>query len=526
MPPEPEHREQEFRDYLSILARRWLTILITTILVVVAVVGMTYTEDPVYQAQAEILLRADDGGSGSSEAAARSIETEIKVFNSGIFRSAVANKLQGNVPAITAAAAGLTDVIVVTARSGDAKTAANAANVAAETFLEVRQEATINNLNAQADDLQSQITDLDNQIAALGDPDPNTQEADDLSRLTDRRDVFRDQLADTRFEITRAGRQRGEVITEAGVPSTPVEPKPERAGLIALGFGLLLGIGLAFLREYLDDTIKTKEDLERASGGSTVLGLIPALAVWKRRDAPYVVSLADPQSPGAEAYRTLRTSIQFLGLDYPVRVLQITSPNEQEGKTTTLANLAVTFAQAGRRVAILDCDFRRPRMHEFFGLSNDVGFTSVLLGRCSVGDALQPVPSQRGLFLWASGPLPPNPSELLASDRTAEAIAVLRQHVEILVIDSPPVLPVTDALVLSSLVDATLLVASSGRTSKRAVKRTVELLGQVGAPLVGSVLNSVASNRISPYTTYGYRSYSPHSAASNGGGRAARKAGA
>ena len=246
-------------------------------------------------------------------------------------------------------------------------------------------------------------------------------------------------------------------------------------------------------------------------------GLIPALTVWKRRDAPYVVSLADPQSPGAEAYRTLRTSIQFLGLDYPVRVLQVTSPSEQEGKTTTLANLAVTFAQAGRRVAVLDCDFRRPRMHEFFGLSNDVGFTSVLLGRCSVGDALQPVPSQRGLFLWASGPLPPNPSELLASDRTAEAIAVLRQHVEILVIDSPPVLPVTDALVLSSLVDATLLVSNSGRTSKRAVKRTVELLRQVGAPLVGAVLNGVVNTRTSPYT-YGYRAYaSPDAAATNGG---------
>jgi capsular exopolysaccharide synthesis family protein len=145
----------------------------------------------------------------------------------------------------------------------------------------------------------------------------------------------------------------------------------------------------------------------------------------------------------------------------------------------------------------------------------------VLLGRCSVGDALQPVPSQRGLFLWASGPLPPNPSELLASDRTAEAIAVLRQHVEILVIDSPPVLPVTDALVLSSLVDATLLVSNSGKTSKRAVKRTVELLRQVGAPLVGCVLNGVVTTR---GNAYGYRAYaSPDAPAQNGGGLLSRR---
>ena len=521
MPPEPEQRENEFRDYLSILARRWLTIVITTVLVVAAVVGYTYTQDPVYETSAQVLLQADSSDD-TANPGERSIDTEILVFNSGVFRGQVAEKLDGNVPAIAASPAGLTDVIIVSARSGDANVAADGANVAARTFLDFRKQARIDNLTATVEDLQAEIGKISGEIEVLGDPDPNTDEAAEEARLENRLESFRDQLSDANTALTRANRDQGLVITEAGVPSTPVEPKPERAGLIALAFGLLLGIGLAFLREYLDDTIKTKEDLERASGGVTVLGMIPSLAVWKRRDAPYVVSLADPQSPGAEAYRTLRTSIQFLGLDYPVRVLQVTSPNEQEGKTTTLANLAVTFAQAGRRVAVLDCDFRRPRMHEFFGLSNDIGFTSVLLGRCSVGDALQPVPSQRGLFLWASGPLPPNPSELLASDRTAEAIAVLRQHVEILVIDSPPVLPVTDALVLSSLVDATLLVSSSGRTSKRAVKRTVELLRQVGAPLVGSVLNGVVGTRISPYTGYGYRSYAPQDGAANGG-RSARK---
>ena len=521
MPPEPEQRENEFRDYLSILARRWLTIVITTVLVVAAVVGYTYTQDPVYETSAQVLLQAD-ASDDNANVGERSIDTEILVFNSGEFRIEVAKKLNNNVPSIAATPVGLTDVIIVTARSGDAELAADGANAAAETFLEFRRNAIVSALQATAEDLVGEIDRLTGQIDAIGDPEPNTEDAAEQARLDSRRESYRDQLDDVNVSLNRANSDQGRVITEAGVPSTPVEPKPERAGLIALAFGLLLGIGLAFLREYLDDTIKTKEDLERASGGVTVLGLIPSLAVWKRRDAPYVVSLADPQSPGAEAYRTLRTSIQFLGLDYPVRVLQVTSPNEQEGKTTTLANLAVTFAQAGRRVAVLDCDFRRPRMHEFFGLSNDIGFTSVLLGRCSVGDALQPVPSQRGLFLWASGPLPPNPSELLASDRTAEAIAVLRQHVEILVIDSPPVLPVTDALVLSSLVDATLLVSSSGRTSKRAVKRTVELLRQVGAPLVGSVLNGVVSTRISPYTGYGYRSYAPQDGAANGG-RSARK---
>jgi non-specific protein-tyrosine kinase len=225
-----------------------------------------------------------------------------------------------------------------------------------------------------------------------------------------------------------------------------------------------------------------------------VLGLIPAVKNWKDKTATEVVSLSAPTSPAAEAYRNLRTSVQFLALDRPFRVLEFTSPTAAEGKTTTVANLGVALAWAGQRVIIVCCDLRRPRIHEFFGLSNGVGFTSVLLGQASVTEACQLVPGQERLAVMASGPLPLNPSEVLISGRTGELLDSARAQADIVLLDCPPVIPVTDAAVLSRRCDATFLVASARDTSGRAVGRAVEVLSQVGAPLVGTILNRVTAD--------------------------------
>jgi capsular exopolysaccharide synthesis family protein len=244
------------------------------------------------------------------------------------------------------------------------------------------------------------------------------------------------------------------------------------------------------------------------------VGLIPAVPGWKDRDKPRVVSVVDPNSPTAEAYRALRTSLLFLALDRPVRVLQITSPSASEGKTTTLANLGVSMASAGSRVVISCSDLRRPRIHDFFGLTNDVGLTSVLLGEVALKDALQPVPGIDGLSILASGPLPPNPSELLSSARVAEVFASLQEDFDLVLLDSPPVLPVTDAAVLSRQADALLLVATAGGTTRREFSRAVELLRQVDAPLIGSVLNGVTGEGGYGYA-YGYSRYSSYVAESS-----------
>jgi non-specific protein-tyrosine kinase len=221
-----------------------------------------------------------------------------------------------------------------------------------------------------------------------------------------------------------------------------------------------------------------------------------------------VISLVEPTSSAAEAYRALRTSIQFLGLERPVRKLQVTSPSAEEGKTTTVANLGVALAAAGQRVVIVCCDLRRPRIHEFFGLSNEVGLTSVLLGRTSAEEACQRVPQLERLSLLASGPLPANPSEILLSSQTAGLLETIQSNADVVLLDCPPVLPITDAAALSPHVDATLVVASADNTSGRVVARALEVLEQVGAPIVGTVLNGVAVDDVYGYA-YKYRYYRP-----------------
>jgi capsular exopolysaccharide synthesis family protein len=299
-----------------------------------------------------------------------------------------------------------------------------------------------------------------------------------------------------------------EILAPATVPTEPEDQNPTSNILAGLAIGIVLAIALALLREYLDDRIKTKDDLESAAA-QTVIGLVPQIPDWKNKDATELVSVSKPNSPAAEAYRTVRTAVEFLGLDQPIGSLQVTSAMAGEGKTTTLANLAVTFARVGQRVIVLCCDLRRPRIHQFFGLSNSVGFTSILLGDAPASEAIQAVRGDLPLGLVASGPLAPNPAELLASKRAVSVIEELDSQCDLLLIDSPPVLPVTDAQVISGLVDGVILVGSAGTSTKREVKRAVELLHQVDAPLIGALLNNVHSKHDASYT-YGDSRYYLH----------------
>jgi non-specific protein-tyrosine kinase len=283
----------------------------------------------------------------------------------------------------------------------------------------------------------------------------------------------------------------------------PSSPKPIQNGLIALGIGLILGGGLVFLRAYLDRSIRATADLERAAPDLPVLGVIPSLQDWKAKSRPRVVSVQhQPTSPAAEAYRSLRTSIQFLNVERPVSRLQITSSSAGEGKSTTVANLGVAMSRAGQHVVIVSCDLRRPRIHEFFGVSNAVGLTSVILGDVSLSDAMQPVQNEEGLTVLASGPKPPNPSELLNSSHTRVLLDSVAASADVMLLDCSPVMPVTDAVLLSSAVDATVVVVGAGQTASKDLTRCLKTLRQVNAPLVGTVLNQLKAKE-----DYGY-SYS------------------
>jgi len=208
-----------------------------------------------------------------------------------------------------------------------------------------------------------------------------------------------------------------------------------------------------------------------------------------RRDA--LITVVNPRSPISEAYRTLRTNLEFTSLDKPIYSMVVTSAGPEEGKSTTLANLAVTLAQAGKRVILVDCDLRRPSQHEIFGVSNAVGVTTMMVDEAALKEPPFAESGIPGLKLLPSGPMPPNPSELLGSQRMEEIVATLKAQADMVLFDAPPVIAVTDAAVLAAKVDAVLLVINAGRTKREHAKRAKALLDKVKARLVGTVLNNV-----------------------------------
>jgi len=506
-----------FRDYLRVVVRRRFTILLVVVLLVAPVVTYSVLQAPVYAAKSRVLLQVVtpdsllNSSAGTPANPARTLQTQIEVFTGEPLRAAVKAKL-GTIPKISAKGVGQTDVIEITAHDRRPNRAAAIADAYADAYVELRRTQAVDNLVAAGQQVQTRLTDvqkrlddLEAQIAAApADRQTALRQSPDRDALVAQASILRQKLDNLQIDqgLNSGG---AEIVSHARLPTEPVSPRPFRTGLLAVAVGLVVGTGVAFLQEYLDDSVKTRNELSRLGGGRPVLGVIPVVASVV--DSPdQVVSLIEPHSPAAEAYRSLRTSIQFLALDTPVVTIEVTSPSPREGKTTTVSNLGVAMARAGQRVVIVGCDLRRPIVHEFFGLDGTLGLTSVILGKAPLSAVVQPVPGQNRLSVLPSGPLPPNPAEILSSWRFAEVLTSLQQNADVVLVDSPPVLPVTDAMVLSGRVDATVLVALAGVTSRQEVTRAVEQLTQVGAPLVGMVLNGVAETGEYGYGYDYYRS--------------------
>jgi succinoglycan biosynthesis transport protein ExoP len=329
------------------------------------------------------------------------------------------------------------------------------------------------------------------------------------------------------MEISResgGARARDLIVVESATrPLKPVEslvqPRTLKSTALAAVAGAMLTVGIVFLLEYLDDTIKTPEDVSRALGLNT-LGTIGRLA---KREEELVVA-TQPFAPVTEAFRKLRINVRFSSLDRPLQTLLVTSPNLAEGKSSTTANLAVAMAQAGLSVLAVDADLRRPRLHQLFDLdlheegaveSSLGGLTGSLLEGCTDG-RLQPTQVEN-LKVMPSGELPPNPAELLSSQHMQKLLHELAQQMDVVLIDSPPVLPVADATALAQAVDGVLLVLQAGKTRRQAARHAMESLRQVEANLIGVVLNAVPTHKGSPYYYYHHEYYG------NGRGRGRRK---
>jgi capsular exopolysaccharide synthesis family protein len=294
------------------------------------------------------------------------------------------------------------------------------------------------------------------------------------------------------------------IVDPASPPLDPASPRVLLNTLLAMLVGLLLAVGIAFLVEYLDDTLKSPEAVEAATGLPT-LGTIIRMKGDEGRSPIYrLAAILYPRSPAAEAYRTLRTNIEFASLDAPARTILVTSAIPGEGKTTTAANLAAVFAQAGHTTLLVDADLRKPGVHKIFDLPNTAGLTSLLrTDEARLQDVAQAT-DQEHLSVLTTGPLPPNPAELLRSTRMQTVLERLAASSEFVIVDSPPLQAVTDAAILSSLVDGTVLVVDAGRTRSGAVRNGREALAKVGARVLGVTLNRMSESMSGDYYYYDY----------------------
>lgn len=298
------------------------------------------------------------------------------------------------------------------------------------------------------------------------------------------------------------------VVRTAELPDAPVSPRPKLNIALGLLVGLAIGVGAAVLRETLDTSLNGAEEIQQALDLPT-LGLIAFDPDAEKR--PLIVHV-DPQSARAEAFRQLRTNLQFVDVDRKPRSIVVTSSVPSEGKSTTTCNLAIALTQAGLRVILVEADLRRPRLAGYLGIEGAVGLTDALVGRADLDDLLQAW-GDGNLQVLASGPTPPNPSELLGSEQMGELLRDLESRCDLVLLDAPPLLPVTDAAVLTAHASGAIVVIRSGRTTREQATRAVEILRGVDAHVYGAVINMVPTKGPGAdkygYYGYGYASTAP-----------------
>lgn len=326
-------------------------------------------------------------------------------------------------------------------------------------------------------------------------------------------DTYTQRQKEQELAISSGRPENLKISTAAIKPTEPIGPQRTRNIIVAFLVSLAAGIGLAFLLDYLDDSIRTSDDVGRHLGLPT-LALIPHQVVTEKRKllagkngtaAPTtaLIALEDTRSAMAEAYRHLRTSLLFSSAGKPPQTILVTSSQPSEGKTTTAINTAITLAQSGAEVVIIDCDLRRPRLHSHFDLENTAGLTNYLSGEKNTDLMMKPCPGLPKLKIVTSGPIPPNPAELLSSQEMKNLLQFLKGNFRHVIIDSPPAISFTDAAILSTLVDGVVLVAMAGKSSIHLMRRFKQRLANIGARIYGVVLNGIKSDSVE-YGYYGY----------------------
>lgn len=445
----------ELSDYVRILRKNWLIIVSVTLLGVTVAAAFTLTRTPVYESQSTVFVSTQGGSTtaelqqGLSFTQAR-INTYVGLAETPAVLTPVVSSLGLTETAeelarrVTAAAALNSTLITVTVTGTDPAGAADVANAVASSLATV-----VPRLEPEAEDGSSPVR---------------------LSRVRDAQPALR--------------------------PSSPNVPVNLAIGGL---IGLFAGLGAAVLRTGLDNRVRTPREAEQLTGAPGI-GAIAYDA--KAKERPLIVH-ADPLSPRAESFRALRTNLQFLDMGGRSSFV-VTSSIPNEGKSTTTINLAIALADAGKRVALLDADLRKPKIAEYLGIEGGAGLTDVLIGRATINDVMMPW-GGRSLYVLPSGKVPPNPSELLGSQQMGRLLEMLEREFDVVLFDAPPLLPVTDAAILARVTSGAIMIVSAGKTTKHQLAGATEALNNVGAKLAGFVMSMVPTRGPdSYYSGYGY----------------------
>ena len=402
--------EDNLRAYLRVLRRRKVTIVLVTLIVTALAVAYTHAKTPVYTASAQVLVPEQPAAAALQPTSAAQTPSALNVqrtlsdaqqFAQGNQTAAAAAQALHSTAKASVVASTTDDVLTFSASSTQPTQASAVANVWSKAYITANRTNQVGQYTSQVTALRKSIARIQGSISSL--PTGSQQRVAGRASIS----ALTQSLQQLQATSQIAAQTGPTVINAAIVPTAPSSPKKVRDGVLGLVIGLILGIGLAFLRDRLDDKVTSMAELEEVSGGLPVVGSIPLVNSWRKGKATHIALLEDPDSTISEAYRTLRTSLQFLGIEEPQRVLGITSSTPDEGKSTATANLAVSFARAGQRVVVVSFDFRRPRLHLFFGLDNEAGATSVLLGQMTLADALREVDGEPNLRVLTSGPRSP-----------------------------------------------------------------------------------------------------------------------
>jgi capsular exopolysaccharide synthesis family protein len=515
------------KSYISLIWR-WAWLIVLGIIVAGAVAYIvSLNTTPVYRASSRLLIDEAPGSNAGNDYSQvlyeqRLTQTYVEILTTApVLEEAIrqlelpftANQLRS---LVTVSAPQDTQIIIISVEDTDPARTAAIANTLGAVFISenqarenLRYAEPITNWQTRLDEIGDVIQDLETQL--------NTQAGAETAADLASRSRLETQLNEAQIRYTEAFNNLNQLqiaqakessnlvpIEPATTPNVPIRPRTTTNTLLAAVVGGMIALGIIFLIEYLDDTIKSPDQVLEDTGLSTV----GAIAVIKADNLPKsLITQLSPRDPISEAYRVVRTNLSFSAVDQGLQSLLVTSSSPGEGKSTTAANLAVVMAQTGKKVIIVDADLRRPVQHKIFAVSNNQGLTTAVLDSQSpITHHLQEttIPYLR---LMTSGPIPPNPAELLNSHRMEHVLQELQSEADIVILDTPPVLTVADASILGALVSGCLLVVDTGRTRRETFIGAVERLQRTGATIFGAILNRLSPEKHGGYGNYYYYHY-------------------